>query len=103
MTQPDSNGNTFSLPSPREIDPVLCKILRALGRDIPSLDWLLAKYPHLSDPRPTNSTVQTNTPPNVDQSVSDMTNGAPSMKVDMPNNSTGRQATAKGDGPQRRV
>jgi hypothetical protein len=47
MTQPGSKGNTHPLPPPEEIVPTLGDILRVLGRNVPTLNWLYSTYPHL--------------------------------------------------------
>lgn len=89
MKQPDSeDAQIFPLPPPREItSPMLRKLLIALGRDIPTLNWLITKYPHLPDPRPQQlqrpDDDERSTVPNLGQLMSNMVNGPSAPKADI--------------------
>ncbi|TID15864.1 hypothetical protein E6O75_ATG08922 [Venturia nashicola] len=84
---------TFPLPPPREIESeMLKKLLESLGRKIPTLDWLITKYPHLPDTRP-RWTTQPETEPNFGQFVPNTTNDAGATTT-MPNSSANHQSAA---------
>jgi hypothetical protein len=73
MAQPGSNHAFPSLPPPREIVPKVHAILAALGRGIPTLEWLHAKYPHLPRAATTQPTTQA-IAPSVAQQISSNVN-----------------------------
>lgn len=82
------DAQTFDLPTAREIESeMLKKLLAGLGREIPTMDWLITKYPHIPDIRPRQAT-QPETEPNFGQSVPNTTSSVAGAMVIMSNSST---------------
>lgn len=99
MRQSDGaeDARVFPLPPPREIESeMLKKLLIDLGRKIPTLDWLITKYPHLPDVRPA-WTAQPETEPNFGQFVPNTTNDVAGAMTAMPNGSAVQQSAALQD------
>ncbi|KAE9971188.1 hypothetical protein EG328_005789 [Venturia inaequalis] len=99
MKQSDGadDAQSFPLPPPREIESeMLKKLLVALGRGIPTMDWLITKYPHLPDNRPTRPTwaVRLKTEPNFGQSSPNIANVVAGATATMPDGSTNHQSAA---------
>jgi len=96
MTQPGSNHTFSSLPPPREIAPKVRAILAALGRGIPTLEWLHAKYPHLPRVATTQPTTQADAPSIADQISSNSNAVASNMAMSLPAAQHGSQAMNTG-------